>query len=105
MRYTRREVPQIAFANIIHEVAPILVDSGDARTTVEHERPLGFLVPMQLAHTARSQAHIHAGERGRDRQFTRRHLPRPAAFTEPVVRVGKRELQVGERAVISTGWS
>jgi hypothetical protein len=37
-------------------------------------------MPMQLAYTARGEAHIHARDRRRDRQVCNCHLACPTAF-------------------------
>jgi hypothetical protein len=66
VRNAGREVPQVALADVGDEVATLLVDGRQARAAGEHERPLGLLVPVQLADSARLQAHVHAGELGRD---------------------------------------
>src|SRR5215211_3549567 len=94
------EVPQVAHAEIIDGVPPVLVDRGDPDSTIEHESPLGLLVPVHLAHPARRKAHIHTREGRRDRQLTRRYLPRPATLLQSVVGIGKGELQVGDLAGI-----
>lgn len=41
------------------------------------------------------QTHIHARQRSRDRQLSRRHLQRPASLLELIVRKGERKFQVG----------
>ena len=46
------EVPEVADADVVDELAALLVDRGDAGAAVEHVGPLGGLVPMQLAHAA-----------------------------------------------------
>ena len=64
----------------------------------DHVRPLGFLVPVHLADPARLQAHVDAGELGRDRQLAHRHLARPASAEQAVVRGVERVLEVRDRA-------
>jgi hypothetical protein len=66
------KVPQIADADIIDEVAPILIDGREASAPIEHIGPLGLFVPVQFAYATRLQAHIHPCQRRRDGQFTHR---------------------------------
>jgi hypothetical protein len=63
----------------------------------DHVRPLGFLVPVQLADPAGRQAHVDAGDLGRDRQLAGGDLARPATTEDPVVRqrVGVLEVRHG----------
>lgn len=61
------------------------------------QRPLGLLVPVQLADPARLQAHVHPGERLRDRELALRYLARPAPGQEAVPRCRERELEVRDR--------
>ena len=73
-----REVPQVADADVVDEVAPFLVNGGDAGPAGEHVRPLGLLVPVHLANTAGFEAHVHAGElvaMGSSRTVTSRAQP------------------------------
>jgi hypothetical protein len=46
VRNDRREIPQVAFADIVDEGAALLVNRGDASTSGKHERPLRLLVPV-----------------------------------------------------------
>ena len=95
-----RKIPQIADADVINEVAALRIDRGDPRGAIQHVGPLGLLVPMQLAHAAGIQPHVHAGDALGDAELAYRHLARPAAALLPHVRVGKGEAQVGQGAVI-----
>src|SRR6266566_4091688 len=98
------KIPDVADADIVQEVASLLVNRADAGAPVEHIGPLCFLVPVQLAHAAGIQTHIHACQRRRDRQLAHGHLPRPASLLQPIVREGERKFQVGEGASVSAGW-
>ncbi len=100
VRDAGREEPEVALRHVVHELAPLGVHGGDAGAAVEHVGPLAFLVPVQLAHSARLEAHVHASQRLRDRQLPLRDLARPAAVLQPVVRVGEGELEVGKGAVV-----
>ncbi len=99
----RREVPQVTLAHVVDEGASLLVDGGDAAAAGEHVRPLGLLVPVQLADAPGLQAHVDPGELGGDRQLAHRHLARPAARDEAVARGGEGELEVGDRAGVGIG--
>jgi len=86
MRNYSREIPQIAGADIVDEGASLFVDGRNARMPGEHVGPFGLLVPMHLADAAGIESHIHAGELGCNRQLTHRHLARPGAGQETIVR-------------------
>ncbi len=98
VRQARREIPQVADAEVVHEAAALGIDDGDARVAVEHVGPLGFLVPMHLADGAGVEAHVDAGHVGRHRQLAHGDLARPAAALQTHVRVGEREAQVRQDA-------
>ena len=98
-----REIPQVAHADVVDEIAPVLVDGRDARAAVEHVGPLGGLVPVQLAHAAGVEAHVHAGDVLGDAELAHRDLARPATGIQPHVRVIEGEAQVGQRAVVGSG--
>ena len=100
MRNARREIPQIADADVIDEIAPLRIDRGDARGAVEHVGPFGRLVPMQLAHAAGIEPHVHAGDVLGNAELAHRHLPGPAARLQAHVRVVERKAQVRQRAVV-----
>ena len=99
----RGKIPQVADAHIVEEVASILVHRADAGAPVEHIGPLRFLVPVQLAYPAGIQPHIDTCQRGGDGQLARRHLPRPAAGREAIVRQAERKFQVGDGARVGAG--
>ncbi len=75
MGNARGKVPQVAHADIGNKIPPVRIDRGNARPPRNHERPFRLLVPMQLAHSARRQAHVDPRQRGRDRQLPHRHFP------------------------------
>src|SRR5580704_16323433 len=55
---------------------------------------------MQLAHAARGQSHLDAGNRLRHRQFAHCHLPRPSPALDALSRPRKRILEWRHRARI-----
>ena len=95
-----REVPEIALTHIVLEGMTILVDGGDPHPALEHESPLGRLVPVQFPDRAGLESHVDAGKLGGDGHFADRRLPRPPACLQFVVAVGKGPSQVRHRAVI-----
>src|SRR6478752_5500981 len=92
---TGREVPDVARADVVNEVAPLGVNGGDTAAAGEHVAPFGLLVPVQLADTSGLEAHVHAGHFGGDRQLTHCYLTRPSArgYSVPGGRIG--EFEVG----------
>ncbi len=103
MRDDRREVPQVALADVVDEGASLFVDGGDAGTPGEHVCPFGLLVPVHLTDTTGFQAHVDPGKFRGDRQLAHRHLARPATRDEAVARGGEGELEVRDRAVVGIG--
>src|SRR5262245_54445726 len=91
VRNPRREKPKVTHAHVIDEVAPLRVDGGYAGVAIKHVRPLGGLMPMQLAHAPAIEAHVHAGDILRHAEFARRYLTRPAARLEAHMGVRERE--------------
>ncbi len=67
-----------------------MIQARYSRVAVKHERPFASRVPMQLAYTTRGEAHVHARDRGRDRQVCDCHLAGPAAFLYALMRKRKR---------------
>jgi hypothetical protein len=55
---------------------------------------------MQLAHDAFLEPHVHACHGFGDGQLPHRHLARPTAVLEAVMRHAERELEIGKRAVV-----
>src|SRR5207302_5555977 len=78
----RREIPQIALADVILEGVCILVNGGNPSPALEHVGPLSRLVPVQLPNSAGGEPHIDAGNFSRAGQFARRRLPPPSAFLQ-----------------------
>ncbi|SFB41777.1 hypothetical protein SAMN05216312_107278 [Cohnella sp. OV330] len=60
-------------------------------------------MPVQLAHAARDEAHVDAGQRRRDRQIPHGNLPGPSAVVQLHVRIRKRELHVGQQTGVRGG--
>ena len=79
------------------KLRPCGVDRRDARGAVKHVGPFGLLVPMQLAHAAGVQPHVHAGDVLGDAKLARGDLAGPAAARLPHMRIGKGEAQIGHR--------
>src|SRR6266404_4661714 len=100
MRNSGREIPKIAFANIVLKGVTILVNRRDSCPAFEHVGPLRRLMPMHLSYPAGLEAHVDAGNLRRGRQLADRSLPSPAAWRQMHVTVGKRPSQVSERAVV-----
>ena len=100
MRNAARKIPEIADADVVDEVVSLGIDRGDAGGAVEHVGPFGRLVPMQFAHAAGVQAHVHAGDVLGNPEFAHGDLAGPAAGLLPHMGVGEREAQIGQRAVI-----
>ena len=86
MRDAWREIPQVADADVVDEIAALRIDRGDARGAVEHVGPFGGLVPMQLAHAAGIEPHVDAGDILGNAKLAHRHLPGPAARLQAHVR-------------------
>ena len=60
------EIPQVAPADVVDEVAALGVDARDAGAAGQHERPLSFFVPVQLSVCSGFQPHVHPGHGGGD---------------------------------------
>ena len=88
MRNTRREKPHVAFGNVVHEGFARFVHAGYAHAAVEHQRPLAFLVPVQLAVRVGRETHVGACHGGRDGQLVGVLGARPAGAREAVAVVG-----------------
>jgi hypothetical protein len=61
-------------ADVVDEVAPLLIDGGDPGTAGEHVGPLALLVPVQLADAAGLETHVDAGRRLGDRRSCDRRV-------------------------------
>ncbi len=100
VRNARREVPEIADADVVDEAVALRIDGRYACGAVEHVSPFRGLVPMQLTHAAGVQAHVDARDGRRDPQLAHGHLPRPPTGFESDVGVGEREAEVRKRSAI-----
>ena len=100
MRDALGEVPDVADADVVDELAALLVDRGDAGAAVDHVGPFGGLVPMQLAHAAGVEPHVDAGDLLGDAELALGDLAGPAAALEPHMRRRERELEIRHRAVV-----
>jgi hypothetical protein len=79
MRITGRKIPDIALLDVGNIGAAQRIDHGHPAVAVSHVRPLGRLMPMQLADAAGRQSHIDAGDGCGNCEVRLGHLPRPAA--------------------------
>ncbi len=77
---SRREEPQITFADVIDEHGSVRIEHRDARVAVLHEGPFVGRVPVQFAEASRRQAHVDARNILRGREFALRHLMGPATL-------------------------
>ena len=82
VRQAGREVPEIASTDVGDRGAAQRVQDRDPAMAVGHDRPLGLLVPVQLADAAGGEPHVDAGDLGRDREVGLGHLPAPAAVLD-----------------------
>jgi hypothetical protein len=57
-------------------------------------------MPVKLTDSARVQPHIHAGDRPRNAQFSRRDLACPSAARLPDMRVGEGKPEIGQSSRI-----
>ena len=90
-KYQRSSYPYV-----VDEVPPLRVDGRDSRAAVEHIGPFRGFVPVQFAHAAGIEAHVHPGDIFGDAELACRHLPRPATALLPHMSIGERETQVGQ---------
>src|SRR5207302_966176 len=100
MRNSGREIPKIAFADVVLKSATFLVDRGNSRPALEHVGPFRRLMPMHLSYPAGLEPHVDARNLRRGRQFANSRLSAPAARRQMHVTIGKRPSQVPERAVV-----
>ena len=89
VRNSRGEIPKIVFLYVGDEALAVGVDRGDSRASIQHERPLRGGVPMEFAHAAGGEPHVHAGHGLGDLEFAYRHLARPSALVQPLVTEGE----------------
>src|SRR5258708_40273454 len=79
MGKARRKEPQVSLLDVVNKWFAVLLKARYSRAAVKHKRPFASRMPMQLAYTARGEAHIHARDRRRDRQVCNCHLACPTA--------------------------
>lgn len=89
VRNPSREEPNIARRHFVQEILAILVDGADARASVQHESPLGGLVPMQLAVRVGRQSHIHTRHGSRNGKLILVLVSSPPRTGKAVAVVGK----------------
>ena len=95
MRRARREVPKIAGVHVPDLGPTLFVEGRDPACAVEHDGPLGLLVPMQLADAVLGEPHVHAGDVFRDCEVGLRDFARPTAVLVTLVRVVERCPELG----------
>ena len=94
------EIPEIADADVVDKVTALRVDRRDAGRSGEHVCPFRLLVPVKLAHPARIQPHVHAGDCFRNAQLSRGDLPSPAAARLPNMRIGEGKPEIRQSSRI-----
>jgi len=80
VRESRREEPQVALVDVFDARHAGAAERGDAAAAACHERPLGGLVPVQLADPACLEVHVDPGDLVGDREVGLRDLTGPAAW-------------------------
>src|ERR1700733_3228017 len=60
MRSAGRKIPEIAGFHVANKGSPLSIEDSHTAVAVRHDRPLGGLMPVQLADSAGSQSHIDA---------------------------------------------
>src|SRR5260370_13026431 len=103
MRNARGEIPQVAYTDIVDEVASLLVHRANAGDPVKHDGPLCFLVPVQLSNPPWVQTHIHPSHRFGNRQLSDGHLPAPPARLEAHMGHAERKFQVWDSSTVGSG--
>src|SRR5215467_7044798 len=94
-KYQRSSYPYV-----VDEVPPLRVDGRDSRAAVEHIGPFRGFVPVQFAHAAGIEAHVHPGDIFGDAELACRHLPR-----SPAAHVDRRKRNAGWADAAATGGS
>jgi hypothetical protein len=106
VRQPGREVPEIASLHILNRRPAFFVEHGNAAFAVEHDCPLGLLVPVHFADAACRKPHVHAGNILRYREVRLSDFPRPAAILDALVRIVERRpekrqaVDVGGRRIL-----
>lgn len=103
-----REIPHVAGAEIRHLAFSLGIEDGDASMAFQHKRPFGGDgVPVQLAHAARLQRHVHARHAFGDRKLLDGGFARPAAGQAAFLAVGEfvfiEMLRIGRRLIAAGG--
>ena len=101
MRNSRRKQPQVALRYVADQAPAFLIHRGDARVAVQHDRPLRFHVPVELADSASRQSHFHTRDGCRDWQFANRDLACPATALDTLVCQREGILERFDGAIIS----
>ena len=103
VRPAGREIPEITLFDVIDAGTALCVDGGDAAFPARHDRPLGGLVPVQLADAAGRQVHVDAGDLLGNREVLGRQLARPSSILDPFGRDVERGPEEGLGADIGGG--
>src|SRR4029077_12750788 len=90
VRSARRKIPEIAGLHVANIGPSFRVEDSHATITVGHDRPLGGLVPVQLANSASGQPHIDARDLFRDGKIVNRYLTCPASVLDALCCVVER---------------
>src|SRR6266849_5178191 len=86
MRHSFWKKPEVALTHVADKASALLIDSRDARVTVQHNRPLRLDMPVQLTDATGGQSHLHARHCLRNRQLPHSNLPRPSTALDPFAR-------------------
>src|SRR6202011_2798893 len=86
MRKAGREIPQIAFADVVDKDRPLGIQYRNAGISVEHDGPLIGCMPMHFAKASSRQMHVDARYVSGRRQFALRHLMGPPTLLNSLVR-------------------
>src|SRR5229473_5799885 len=86
MRYSFWKEPKVALTHVADKAAALLIDSCDARVTVQHNRPLRLDMPVQLTDATGGQSHLHARHCLRYRQLPHSDLPGPSTTLDTFAR-------------------
>jgi hypothetical protein len=97
-----RKIPDIALLHVGNVGAPCRIDHGIPAVTISHVRPLGGLMPMQLADAAGCQSHIDAGDGCGNCEVCLGHLPGPAAVLDAALHGVEGKLDLRHPA--NVGW-
>ena len=87
--------PDVAHIEIVDDHMPVGIDDRQPCLTGRDVGPLGLFVPMQLAHDARTEAHVHDRHLLHRRHFAHCHFAGPAAVLQAVVGIRKGKCRFG----------